>query len=375
MLYTLVAVLGITACTKEDHSHLYIEEGAVQVIFNGANPFNVDDGTEVGFKLIPVGNSTSGKFNSTDPKKGASSAKTDSAFNHIFGTYTVTLRRNSTGQTYDFEIVNGLVATEGIILPDGELIEYSIASASTDQFEDTLPLGGGGSFTVPSSDSAVAVELEATTRYALVTINATQDINSVPTFAGVELTELLSEGLLYKYVEENTTGQVTGTWSQTVSGTEYTGDFASAEFTTVAYNHYHYTLSISYQVVDVAGNGATTVNFTIVLAQTFQQEDQTITVSFNINNPIDEDHIFTYNILVEDLIVQAPTNPLQAGQDGFNDLNGLTVGTTYQVLDQNGNKLGDYTLQSGGAGYPFNYILAEVGTAVNLAAGTYDIAE
>ena len=370
-IYLAIALLGLASCEKDDVTNLYIEEGAIQVVFNGANPFGVDDGTEVGFKLIPVGNNTSGKFSSSDPKKGASSSKTDSAFNHVFGNYTVTLRRNSTGQTYDFLVENGLVASQGIILPDNELIEYSISSANTGQFEDTLPLGGSGSFTVSPSSTAVAVDLEATSRYSLVTINASQSLNSTPTFAGTELTPLLDDGLLYKYVEENTTGQVSGTWSQTVSGTEYSGDFASAEFTTVAYNHYHYTLDVSYQVVDVAGNGATTVNFTITLAQTFQQEDQTISVSFDVGNPIDEDHVFTYNILLEDLIVQENA----FGQDGFDDLNGLSVGTTYQVLDQNGNKIGDFILQSGGAGYPYAYILANASTSANIGGGTYDIAE
>ena len=379
LLLLAIAALALTSCTKDEY--LIVEEGAVQVIFNGSNPFDLDGGTEVGFNLVPVGNSTSGKgvgldFNTVDPKaeKRASSARVDSNFEHIFGTYTVELERVSTGQRYSFEISGGLTAANSILLPEGETINYTITSANTGQFETTLPLTGDSNFVVPESDVAIGIDLSATTNYALVTMAANLNVTEPPTFAGTQLVVIpagnaFGEGA-YIYANAGITGQVSGTWSMTVSETAYGGEFASAEFTTAAYNHYHYELSISYQVVDVAGNGATSVNFTIVLDQVYQQTNETINVSFDIENPVDEDHVFSYNILVEDLVIESNA----FGQVGFDDAQGLVAGTQYIILDQDGNNLGVYTLNANTPTDPYNFIFLS-GNGVALGSGTYDIAE
>ena len=290
LLLSALVALGVASCTKEYYT---IEEGAVQVnVELGANPFNVDndDAVEVGFNLVPVSESSS--------KKGeASSARAvDSNFGHVFGEYTITFTRVSTGQKHAV-VVGGLGSIgNAIVLPEGEQITYDIETNSADDGSIlVLTNTASNSFTVPVDDASM--DLVATTDKALVTVAANANISAPPTFNGASLLAIpdgnaYGDGA-YLYVDAGITSKVEGVWSVTVSGTAYTGDFESAEFTTVAFDHYDYNLSITYNVQVNAGQGATSLGFTVTL-EAFNQTTTTLTESFDITiNEEDEDHVFT----------------------------------------------------------------------------------
>ena len=271
----LIGAFTLVGCTKET----IVNEYYTYNVSAENNPFGADDSnaTEVSFNVVPIktGNTTSskqssfGKANDSSSSKGiASSSKDASEFVHALDDAEIALSREGGGKTYLFRLSD----QNTVRLPKGESFSYIITSDRNDGRNRSfyLPYSGTGTFTTGTED-VDSVDLNATTEYGLITIQAINETTiSSPRYDGGSMKE--RGELFFVYAKEGIEESISFDWSNGI----YTGTGSSEKFTVEAYNHYEYAVDVNVTVEENSVvSGATSVGFTIVLDE-FTTDGQTV---------------------------------------------------------------------------------------------------